>query len=70
VTAYTVPATVPVVNVTVATPLPFVVLVGVPNDPPAPVLLQVTIFPASAIGLFPASESCAVIVTEDPAAGL
>jgi hypothetical protein len=69
VTAYTVPETVPVVNVTVAIPLAFVVLVGELNDPFEPVLLHVTTFPATEIGLFPASDSCAVIVTPLPTTG-
>ena len=44
VTVCTVPATVPVVNVTVAIPLELVVLVAVPNEPPL-VLDQVTTLP-------------------------
>jgi len=70
VTVYTVPATVPVVNETVATPLTLVVLVPDENEPPLPVLLHVTILPAVDTGLLLASASCAVIVTALPAAGL
>ena len=60
----------PVVNVTVATPLKLVVLVPEENEPPAPVLLQVTTLPAMGTGKPPASASCAVIVTAVPATGL
>jgi hypothetical protein len=70
VTVCTVPATVPVEKTTVATPLAFVVLVGDANDPPAPVLLQVTVIPAVATGLLFASTSCARIPTVSPATGL
>src|SRR5438093_2498349 len=65
-----VPAVAPVVNVTVATPPALVVLVGLPNDPPAPVLVQVTVLPAVATGLLFASANCAVIVMALPANGL
>src|SRR5436309_4278187 len=65
-----VPAVVPVVKVTVATPPALVVLVGLPNDPPAPVLLHVTVLPAVLTGLLFASANCAVIVTALPARGL
>ena len=60
----------PVVNETVATPLAFVVLVGESNEPPLPVLLQVTVLPAVGTGLLLASANCAVIVTAVPATGL
>ena len=69
VTAQSVPTVVPVVNVTVATPSASVVLVPEPNDPPVPVLLQVTTTPAEWIGSLLALASCAVIVTSVPATG-
>src|SRR5438874_5804177 len=52
--------------------MPFVLVVLVPdeNEPPDPVLLQVTSFPAMGTGRPPASANCAVIVTAVPAAGL
>ena len=58
-----------VVKVTVATPLPAVVLVGEEKLPPL-VLLQVTTFPAVVTGVPPASASWAVIVTAVPASGV
>ena len=58
------------VNVTVATPLRFVLLVPAENDPPVPVLLHVTILPDVCTGLPPLSANCAVIVIGAPAAGL
>jgi hypothetical protein len=70
VTVCTVPTVVLVVNTTVATPLPFVVLVGLPNDPPTPVLLHVTTLPNVETTLLFASINCAVIVTPVPATGL
>lgn len=60
---YVMPAVVFVVNETVATPLPFVVDVAVANDPPAPVLLHVTVTPDVVTGLPAASASCAETVT-------
>src|ERR1043165_8117343 len=65
-----VPAVVPVVNVTVATPAASVVLVGVAKDPPVPLLLQVTVLPEVLTGLPFESANCAVIVTAVPATGL
>ena len=44
VTVYVFPATVPVVNTTVATPFASVVLVEDAKEPPVPVLLHVTVF--------------------------
>ena len=64
------PATVPVVNVTVATPLPFVVLVAGENDPLLPVLLHVTVLPEVETTLPLVSANCALIVTAVPATGL
>jgi hypothetical protein len=63
VNAYVTPAVVPVVNVTVATPLALVVLVGDANEPPAPVLDHVTTWPGLLTGAPFASVSCAVTVT-------
>ena len=63
-----VPAVVLVVNVTLATPLAFVVVDDELNEPPL-VLLHVAVCPGSAIALPPASTSCAEIVTAEPAAG-
>ena len=60
----------PVVNETVATPLALVVLVADENEPPDPVLLQVTTLPAIGTGRPPMSANCAEIVTADPAVGL
>ena len=60
----------PVVNETVATPLALVVLVADENEPPDPVLLQVTSLPAIGTGRPPESANCAEIVTAEPAAGL
>ena len=68
VTVCTVPTVELVVNVTVAIPLAFVVLVAVPNEPPF-VLLQVTVLPDVDTGLLLASANCAVIVTLLPATG-
>jgi hypothetical protein len=65
-----VPAIVCVVKTTVAVPLPFVVLVAAAKDPLAFVLLHVTILPDVLMELLFTSESCAVIVTVLPAAGL
>lgn len=59
----------PVVNVTVATPLPFVVEVAALNAPPVPVFDHVTTLPEVEIALPTASVSCAVIVTPAPATG-
>ena len=53
----------------VATPLAFVVLVGVAKEPPLE-LLHVTTMPACKTELLLASESCAVMVTDVPATGL
>jgi hypothetical protein len=58
-----------VVNVTVATPLEFVVDVGAEKEPPF-VLDHVTVLPDVPTGLLFASASCAVIVTPEPATGL
>ena len=57
-------------NVTVATPLAFVVEVGEPNEPPAPVFDHVTVLPATPVGVSFWSASCAVIVTLPPAVGV
>ena len=70
VTAWVVPAVVPVVKVTDAMPAALVVEVGEPNRPPAPVFDQLTVLPAAATGIPFESESWAVIVTAEPAAGL
>jgi hypothetical protein len=48
---YVFPATVLVVNTTVAMPFEFVEDVGVANDPPVPVLLHATVTPGVAIGV-------------------
>jgi hypothetical protein len=69
VTVCVVPTTLLVVKLTVATPLLFVVLVGLENVPPF-VLLHVTVFPAVPTGLLCTSANCAVIVTLVPAIGL
>jgi len=67
--AYTVPATVPVVNVTEAIPFVSVLLVPVEKLPPVPVFDQVTILPAVAFAP-PLSElNCADMVTVVPAIG-
>jgi len=65
VTVCTVPATVLVVNTTVAFPLASVFDVAVAKLPPL-VLDQVTTRPEVATGLFPASINCDVIVTVPP----
>jgi hypothetical protein len=65
---YVTPAVVPVVNVTVATPLAFVVLVAEAKEPPAPVLDQVTTCPERFSGAPFASTTCAVTVIGAPAA--
>ena len=70
VTVYVVPAVVAVVNVVVATPFALVVLFVGDNEPPVPVLLQVTLLPDAKTALPLASASCAVIVTAVPATGL
>ena len=70
VTVVTVPATVEVVNTTVATPLELVVLVPEAKDPCESDLVQVTVRPDVFTGLLFASASCAVIVTSCPATGL
>ena len=57
-------------NETVAMPFVLVVLVPDENEPPDPVLLQVTTFPAMGTGRPPASANCAVMVTAVPATGL
>ena len=57
-----------VVNTVLAMPLASVVDVAVANDPPAPVLLHVTTWPALLTGVPVASVSCAVTVTGAPAA--
>lgn len=54
---YDTPATVEVVNVTVALPFASVVLVADENEPPLPVFDQVTILRAVATGLFLLSAS-------------
>jgi hypothetical protein len=69
VSVWTVPATVLVVNCTVAMPLALVKLVGALNEPPL-VLLQLTVLPVFHTGLPKLSASCAVIVTTLPAAGV
>ena len=69
VTAYSVPIVAPVVNVTVAMPLAFVMLVPVPSDPPVPVLFHVTEMPGEWIGLPLPLANCAVMVTVVPATG-
>src|SRR6185369_3533222 len=69
VTTCTVATVVDVVKLTVATPLAFVLLVALANEPPF-VLDQVTVCPAVPIGLLFASANCAVIVTAVPATGL
>jgi len=69
VTVCVVPDVVLVVKVTVATPLAFVVDVGLPNEPPF-VLDHVTTLPDVPTALLFASASCAVIVTPAPAIGL
>src|SRR5713226_4326610 len=61
---------VPVVNVTLATPLAFVVLVPGESDPPLPVLLHITVLPEVETTLPLVSANCAVIATLVPAAGL
>ena len=70
VTVVAVPATVCVVNVTVATPLPFVSDVAVENEPLASDLVHVTVWFGVATALLLASANCAVIVTPLPATGL
>src|SRR5687768_693250 len=67
VTVTEVPAAVLGVNVTVATPELFVAEVGLPKEPPAPPV-QVTTWPAVPTKLLFTSASCAVIVTDPPAA--
>lgn len=68
---YVTPAPVLVVNVIVARPLAFVVLVPpFENDPPVPLLVHVTVTPDVATGVFVPSTSCAVTVTGAPAATL
>jgi hypothetical protein len=47
----------------VATPLLAVVLVGLENEPPAPVFVQVTTLPATLTALLFVSANCAVTVT-------
>jgi hypothetical protein len=68
--AYVILATVLVVNDTVAIPFASVEDVGDANEPPAPVLLHVTVMPDVVTGLPLASVSCAVTVTGAPAATL
>jgi hypothetical protein len=70
VTVYATPADVDVVNETVATPPALVVDVGEAKEPPAPVLLHVTVLPDAATGLPNASASCALMATVAPAAGV
>ena len=70
VTVVTVPATVWVVNTTVAIPFASVVLVGVANDPFGLDFVQVTTLPAVLTALLFVSVSCALIVTSVPAIGL
>lgn len=69
VTTCAVPLVVDVVKLTVATPLVFVLVVALANDPPF-VLDHVTVWPDVPIGLLFASASCAVTVTAVPASGL
>jgi hypothetical protein len=57
-----------VVNVTVARPFASVVLVADANEPPAPVLDHVTIWPGEVTGDPFASVSCALTVIGEPAA--
>jgi hypothetical protein len=70
VTVYCVPAVVPVVNVTVAMPRAFVVLVAELNDPPVPVLLQVTLMRGMKKGQGLRCASFALMVTAVPATGV
>ena len=70
VNAYVTPADVPAVNTTVAMPLPFVGDVAVANEPPAPVLVHVMVWPAVSDGVPAASANCALTVTVPPAATL
>lgn len=56
-------------NVTLATPAVFVVLVAAEKVPPDPVLVQVTTFPAVATEAPVSSLSCTDIVTSAPAIG-
>jgi hypothetical protein len=67
VTVWTVPATVEVVNETVAMPLAFVSELALAKEPPAPVFDQVTLRPDVDTALPFASASCALIVTAAPA---
>ena len=62
------PAAVPVVKVTLATPLVLVDDAGEVNDPPLPAFDQVTVLPAVATGTPFDVASCAVTVTKPPAA--
>jgi hypothetical protein len=57
VTVYAVPAVTPVVNVTPATPLEFVLDVGEEKEPPLPVFDQLTVRPDVETGLSYASTS-------------
>ena len=68
VTTCAVATVVDVVKLTVATPLAFVLLVALANEPPF-VLDQVTVCPAVPIGLLFASANCADTVTAVPATG-
>jgi hypothetical protein len=66
---YAVPATVPVVKVTVANPAPLVVLVADEKLPSVPVFDQVTVFPAGELHDMPPRSQIALMVTEVPATG-
>jgi hypothetical protein len=67
-TAWPAPASLLTVNVTLATPPPFVVLVAAAKAPPL-VLDHVTVRPAAATALLLASTSWAEMVTVEPATG-
>ena len=70
VTVWTVPVVALTVNVTVAMPLAFVVLVADEKEPPVPVLDQVTTTPDVAIAVPAEFASWAVIVTAAPGTGV
>jgi len=66
---YAVPATVPVVNITVALPAALVILVNAKKEPPVPVFDHVTTFPAVAFAVLLSKLSWAVMITSVPATG-
>ena len=66
---YAVPATMPVVNVTVAIPAALVILVNAKKEPPVPVFDQVTTSPAVAFAVLLSKLSWAVMITSAPATG-